>query len=130
MIIRNSAKCNKCGDHIISHHVHDFVSCKCGAIFVDGGREYLRRGGELDDIEETSIACSKDEVVPHIVTMMQDFYDENEILEYRYKPYNKITKKKLYELFKNYLDFERDLYIILYRLMKEDNEVIKSGTDS
>jgi len=55
-IVRNSAKCRKCGDEIESRSVHDFVYCSCGAIFVDGGREYLRRGGaSLDDIEDTSI---------------------------------------------------------------------------
>jgi len=54
-IIRNRAKCLKCGDIIESTHRHDFVSCKCGAIFVDGGLDYLRRGGKfLEDIEELS----------------------------------------------------------------------------
>ncbi len=45
-ILRNAAKCLKCGDEIESMHVHDFVSCSCGTIFVDGGREYLRYGGD------------------------------------------------------------------------------------
>lgn len=53
---RNRAKCLKCGDVIESKHVHDFVSCKCGAISVDGGREYLKRswpeGNPQDWIEE------------------------------------------------------------------------------
>ncbi len=54
MILTNKARCCKCGDTIESKHVHDFVACKCGAIFVDGGRDYLRRGGEPEDIEELS----------------------------------------------------------------------------
>ena len=54
-IIRNRAKCLKCGDIIESKYRHDFVRCKCDAIFVDGGHDYLRRGGKsLDDIEELS----------------------------------------------------------------------------
>lgn len=44
-ILTNKAKCLKCGDVIESTHRHDFVQCKCGAIAVDGGREYLRRVG-------------------------------------------------------------------------------------
>lgn len=44
-ILANKAKCLKCGDVIESKHRHDFVGCKCGAIFVDGGKEYLRRVG-------------------------------------------------------------------------------------
>ena len=44
-ILRNAAKCNKCGDVIQSISRHDFVECKCGSIFVDGGHEYMRAGG-------------------------------------------------------------------------------------
>ncbi|MGH2569531.1 MAG: DUF7695 domain-containing protein [Bacteroidota bacterium] len=46
MIIKNAAKCLKCGDVIESKSRHDFRSCTCGAIFVDGGHEYLRRGAD------------------------------------------------------------------------------------
>lgn len=53
-IIKNAAKCLKCGDIIESTHRHDFKFCSCGSIFVDGGKEYLRRGGELNDIEDMS----------------------------------------------------------------------------
>ena len=57
-ILRNSAKCKKCKDEIQSVHRHDFKWCKCGAIFVDGGNEYLRRGNDMswpNCFEETSI---------------------------------------------------------------------------
>lgn len=47
MIIQNAVICNKCDDFIFSKHRHDFVTCKCGAISVDGGQEYLRRVGDL-----------------------------------------------------------------------------------
>ena len=43
-IVRNAAECRKCGDVIESTHRHDFKFCKCGEIFVDGGRDYIRRG--------------------------------------------------------------------------------------
>lgn len=49
-------KCKKCGDIIQSMHRHNFVRCKCGSIFIDGGSEYVRMGwpsGEPEDwIEE------------------------------------------------------------------------------
>lgn len=55
MIKVNKAKCRKCGDIIESKHVHDYVSCKCGAIAVDGGHYYLRRSyQDLNDIIEMS----------------------------------------------------------------------------
>lgn len=50
-MIRNIAKCKKCGDIIESKHRHDFVLCSCGAIFVDGGHDYIRRGGDQFDEE-------------------------------------------------------------------------------
>lgn len=37
-------ECRECGDRIWSRSVHDFRTCKCGAVFVDGGREYIRWG--------------------------------------------------------------------------------------
>lgn len=52
MIKHNRIRCRKCGDTIESFSVHDFKSCKCGVVFVDGGHEYMRRGGDLEDINE------------------------------------------------------------------------------
>lgn len=48
MIVQNAVSCNGCGDFIVSKHRHDFVTCTCGAISVDGGQEYLRRVGSLE----------------------------------------------------------------------------------
>jgi len=47
MIVQNAATCLLCGDFIVSKHRHDYVTCTCGAIAVDGGQEYLRRVGDL-----------------------------------------------------------------------------------
>ncbi len=48
-ILHNRAKCKKCGDVIESMYRHDFVRCKCGAIFVDGGHEYFRAGFDIEE---------------------------------------------------------------------------------
>lgn len=53
-IMKNKAQCVKCKDIIESLYRHDFKQCKCGAIFVDGGKDYLRRGGKFEDIIELS----------------------------------------------------------------------------
>lgn len=45
-ILRNSARCLLCNEEIESKHRHDFVWCKGQHIFVDGGKSYLRRGGD------------------------------------------------------------------------------------
>lgn len=44
---RNAAKCLRCNDILISHHRHDYVQCSCGAIFIDGGNDYMRYGGDM-----------------------------------------------------------------------------------
>lgn len=41
--------CLKCKDIIRSKHRHDYVTCKCGAISVDGGDDYLRINGKQRD---------------------------------------------------------------------------------
>lgn len=51
MIVQNAVICNKCDDFIVSKHRHDFVTCKCGAVSVDGGQAYLRRVGGLEQNE-------------------------------------------------------------------------------
>lgn len=48
-IIRNAIRCRKCGDIIESETVHDFWVCSCGACAVDGGHDYLRRCGNLEN---------------------------------------------------------------------------------
>ena len=54
MIIQNAATCLSCGDFIFSKHRHDFVTCTCGAISVDGGQEYLRRVGDFGNAVDLS----------------------------------------------------------------------------
>jgi hypothetical protein len=47
-----------CGDLIVSKHRHDFVTCTCGAISVDGGQEYLRRVGDFANAVDLSWSLS------------------------------------------------------------------------
>ena len=49
MIIQNAVTCLACGDFIVSKHRHDFVTCTCGAVSVDGGQSYLRRVGDFSN---------------------------------------------------------------------------------
>ena len=54
MIIQNAVNCLSCGDFIVSKHRHDFVTCTCGAVSVDGGQEYLRRVGDFGNAVDLS----------------------------------------------------------------------------
>ena len=74
VIKSNRCRCKRCGDVIESKHQHDFVQCSCGAIFTDGGTDYLRRGGReahlLEDLSETmtvedAVNYIKEELAEH-----------------------------------------------------------------
>lgn len=76
MIIQNAVICNKCDDFIVSKHVHDFVTCKCGAISVDGGQEYLRRSGDLSAATDMSWELP-DELYRACAGVVQEAIDTN-----------------------------------------------------
>ena len=54
MIVKNAAYCLNCETEIESTHRHDWVQCPCGSVFVDGGKDYLRRGGDPEMYEDRS----------------------------------------------------------------------------
>lgn len=60
MIIQNAVTCLACGDFIVSKHRHDFVTCTCGAVSVDGGQEYLRRVGDFSNAIDLSWSLPDD----------------------------------------------------------------------
>ena len=67
MIIKNQVKCNNCGDTIESKHRHDFRTCSCGSVSVDGGHDYLRRCYKTEgDYEELSIVIDETEEIEEI----------------------------------------------------------------
>lgn len=43
VIKANRAKCLLCHEVLESKYTHDFVTCSCGNLSVDGGHSYLRR---------------------------------------------------------------------------------------
>ena len=53
-ILHNRVKCKLCSEVIESFHRHDFKWCSCHSIAVDGGRDYLKRCGNIDAYEELS----------------------------------------------------------------------------
>ena len=55
MIIQNEAQCAKCKAIVFSAHRHDYKTCECGAIAVDGGTAYLKRVGNSEDIIERAL---------------------------------------------------------------------------
>lgn len=61
-LLRNSARCLVCEDHIVSEYGWDFRTCSCGTVSVDGGLEYRRRVFKDRDLwVDTSIYESQGE---------------------------------------------------------------------
>ena len=69
MILQNQIRCKKCGDEPFSAHRHDYKPCKCGAVAVDGGMEYLRRTGNPEDYEDISYSMDEDVVTDCIAAV-------------------------------------------------------------
>ena len=49
--LKNKAKCLRCEGIIESESIHDMQQCECGAIFIDGGQDYWRYGGDMTYFE-------------------------------------------------------------------------------
>ena len=63
-IITNKIKCRTCGDVIESVFTHDLKRCQCGAVEIDGGKEYLRRSANsIDDFIELSTVINADDEI-------------------------------------------------------------------
>lgn len=54
-LVKNSAMCLKCKDIITSYTRYDFVTCRCHALSVDGGLDYVRRLGNQADFKNLCV---------------------------------------------------------------------------
>ena len=64
-IKKNATRCKIYGDVIESKNTHDFVTCSCGNVSVDGGHEYLHRSFQSKDkYEELSEYEEENEQIP------------------------------------------------------------------
>lgn len=74
IILRNSARCLQCGDEVESTHRHDFRTCRCGTLGVDGGHDYIRRVGSFG--QDTSIIAIREVDDPEVAADALDFLDQ------------------------------------------------------
>jgi hypothetical protein len=92
-ITKNAIRCKVCGMEIESKHRHDFVWCACrdendepNGCYVDGGHDYLRRGGDPNTWDELSESTP----IPDVKTS-SDILGLDEPLE----PPRKVDEEKL-----------------------------------
>jgi len=98
----SKAKCLSCEDVIESKHRHDFVKCKCGESFIDGGDEYFRGGGSIwplpdEEFKDDAIlnddfyaAMDRDEILQKLIQNAEtdDIFDDDSFLDDDFDDYN------------------------------------------
>ena len=96
-ILRNAFKCNKCGDVIESLSRHDFKTCSCGAISVDGGHDYIHLGLKqgLTNADYENL-CEWEEECPYSDEAKMLFNDVNGEKEYDFYYDNYEGYKEIY----------------------------------
>jgi hypothetical protein len=57
----NAAKCKKCDEVIMSNNRHDYKTCKCGNLSVDGGSWYAKRSFKEPDSYEEMLESYKEQ---------------------------------------------------------------------
>lgn len=67
MIIVDGLKCKKCGYIVYSRARHDMRYCECKAVAIDGGRDYLKVTGNLEDFEQ---------VIVKVMVTIQELYGD------------------------------------------------------
>lgn len=74
----NRCKCKLCGDVIESKFRHDFVRCKCGEIFTDGGDNYFHRGAlhDLNNIIDMSQTLTESEKCGNIGSLEKEEHED------------------------------------------------------
>lgn len=117
-------KCNNCKEVIFSSHVHDFKTCSCKKVGIDGGRDYIRIMGNKSDYSrleleareylkwgrnfdkdmnrllKTEYILIKDLDTSHIIAILDGGFVENnkfykELFKKELKIRNKIVNKQL-----------------------------------
>jgi len=69
-------QCPECHTWIFSRTNHDWRSCPCGLLFVDGGRQYLRFGLLKQVGEDFDYSSIKSKVLLFNVEIVKKFYPD------------------------------------------------------
>ena len=79
-IISNQAKCRHCEEEIYSSSVHDFTTCMCGSISVDGGNSYLRHGWQQEgDLIDQSLTMDVEDFGKILAYTQEMYKSRNEL---------------------------------------------------
>ena len=80
-------RCRHCGDEIQSMSRHDYRSCKCGKIAIDGGTDYTRINGNFEDWELLNLAEDFGFRYSYMIDNLESLYDYLQAYNKDYKVY-------------------------------------------
>ena len=122
VISRNAIRCKKCGDVIESQSIHDFQECSCGSCFVDGGHEYCRIGGNMEDID---VLTEYSDVPGYYITVYTHYGRKNQFSTTR--DINRVIA--VYEDTWNYVVVEDEDHNEIYRTKGIEEFLKRNGYD-
>lgn len=76
----NKIQCKKCGDIIESIDVNDLKYCSCKSVAVDGGTEYMKRIGNINDYIELSYVRKLAKITTDDFETIKSNLKQNEVL--------------------------------------------------
>lgn len=91
--MRNRAKCKLCEDVIESKHRHDYITCSCGEISVDGGNDYMH--ARFNNPE--NFICIDDEG-NEIIPKMKEEKEESPSQTENARPLPKVPRDELLDI--------------------------------
>lgn len=106
-------RCKKCGDLIWSSDVHDMVWCKCGAIAIDGGEDYCKVSGNLEDMESIKPIDALNQLKDLVARLSTEIEHANEKIANEKKANTELAEdnvkliKQLGEDIKNFEQYEK-----------------------
>lgn len=74
-IVKNEVKCDHCKYIIESTDIHDFKTCSCGMVSIDGGYDYLKRVVKDNTTYEDLSVLVDDEYIKNLNIHKRDGYE-------------------------------------------------------
>lgn len=90
ILLINKAMCDNCHKVVRSVHTHDYVSCKCGNLSVDGGLSYCKRSYGPSGYTELSYYVDEDDI-----TTIREFFSWSSYGKSGKEPRKEIALKHL-----------------------------------
>lgn len=108
MIIVNASKCLMCGDTIFSRYRHDFKTCYCGNLSIDGGPFYRDDSGMVggEKYNRTSVYITNMVEVDDLILDLTEI-NINNIGKILYDDWNQNKNEYGYKRDPNYTDEQR-----------------------